>query len=388
MKILTTKKIILIGGGIGGTATALALYRAGFEPIVYERTATLREVGAGVALWANATHVLKELGVLDDVLRQSNPITNYQFFSQMGKELMNLCINHFEVPALAIHRADLLSLLWRKLSSEHFVLGQTFERFELVGNKVRAYFTAGLADEGDVLIGADGLRSKVRSQLFGQVKPIYRGMTSYRGLTNYIPNTYKPGYICEFLGSGKAFGFVTIGKGRMYWYVASKAAEGQSDAPVGRKQELQEMFQDWPTPIPELIAATDETSILKTDLYDRVPIPKWSFSNITLLGDAAHPTLPTMGQGACMAIEDALVVTQCLLEHSDPAAALRQYESRRLVRTKKIVEQSLLIGKVAQLENPVVVAVRNTLMKLLSQQFDNDYRAIHAYRVSLKLDKY
>ena len=88
-----------------------------------------------------------------------------------------------------------------------------------------------------------------------------------------------------------------------------------------------------------------------------------------------------------MAIEDALVVTQCLLEHSDSAAALRQYESLRLVRTKKIVEQSLLIGKVAQLENPVVMAVRNTLMKLLSQQFNNDYRAIHAYRVSLKLDK-
>ncbi|MEH2183187.1 FAD-dependent monooxygenase [Nostoc sp.] len=388
MKILTTKKIILVGGGIGGTATALALYRAGFEPIVYERTTTLREVGAGVALWANATHVLKELGVLDDVLRESDPITNYQFFSQMGKELMNLCINHFEVPAVAIHRADLQALLWRKLSSEHFVLGQTFERFEPVGNKVLAYFTDGLAEIGDVLIGADGLRSKVRSQLFGQVKPIYRGMTSYRGLTNYIPNTYKRGYICEFLGSGKAFGFVTIGKGRMYWYVASKAAEGQSDAPVGRKQELQEIFQDWPTPIPELIAATDETSILKTDLYDRVPIPKWSFSNITLLGDAAHPTLPTMGQGACMAIEDALVVTQCLLEHSDPAEALRQYESLRLVRTKKIVEQSLLIGKVAQLENSFVVAVRNTLMKLLSQQFDNDYRAIHAYRVSLKLDKY
>ncbi|MEH1841399.1 MAG: FAD-dependent monooxygenase [Nostoc sp.] len=163
MKILTTKKIILVGGGIGGTATALALYRAGFEPIVYERTATLREVGAGVALWANATHVLKELGVLDDVLRQSDPITNYQFFSQMGKELMNLCINHFEVPAVAIHRADLQALLWRKLSSEHFVLGQAFECFEPVGNKVRAYFTGSLAEVGDVLIGADGLKSKVRS---------------------------------------------------------------------------------------------------------------------------------------------------------------------------------------------------------------------------------
>lgn len=380
----TAKKIILVGGGIGGAATALALDRAGFEPVVYERTSELREVGAGVALWANATHVLKELGVLEDALRKGDLVTNYQFLSQTGKELVNLRVDHFEVPAIGIHRADLQALLWQKLPREQSVLGQAFERFEQVGNKVHAHFAGGLADEGDALIGADGLRSWVRAQLFGEAKPIYRGMTAYRALTNYVPDTYKCGYICEFLGSGKAFGFLTIGKGRMYWYAASKASEGQLDAPIGRKQELQEMFQDWPEPIPELIAATDEANILKNDLYDRVPIRNWGKQNITLLGDAAHPTLPTMGQGACMAIEDALVVTKCLLEQSDPAVAFRQYESLRLTRTKKIVEQSLMIGKSFQIENRVFVALRNRLMKLLAQQFENDYKALHAYRVSLK----
>jgi 2-polyprenyl-6-methoxyphenol hydroxylase-like FAD-dependent oxidoreductase len=380
----TAKKIILVGGGIGGAATALALDHAGFEPVVYERTQQLREVGAGVALWANATHVLKELGVLSDALREGDLVTNYQFLSQTGKELLNLRVDHFEVPAIGIHRADLQALLWRQLSSEQSVLGQAFERFEQVGNKVRAHFAGGLADEGDALIGADGLKSRVRAQLFGEAKPIYRGMTAYRALTHYVPATYKRGYICEFLGSGKAFGFLAIGKGRMYWYVASIASEGQPDAPIGRKQELQDMFQDWPEPIPELIAATDEANILKNDLYDRVPIRDWGKQNITLLGDAAHPTLPTMGQGACMAIEDALVVTKCLLEQSDPKDAFRQYESLRLVRTKKIVEQSLMIGKSFQIENRVFVALRNRLMKLLAQQFENDYKALHAYRVSLK----
>jgi len=275
----------------------------------------------------------------------------------------------------------LQALLWQKLSSEQPVLGQKFDRFEHVGNKVRVHFTQGLADEGDALIGADGLRSRVRTQLFGEAKPIYRAMTAYRALTNYVPDTYKRGYICEFLGSGKAFGFLTIGIGRMYWYVASIASEGQPDAPIGRKRELQSMFQDWPSPIPELIAATDEASILKNDLYDRVPIRDWGKQNITLLGDAAHPMLPTMGQGACTAIEDALVVTKCLLEQSDPADAFRQYESLRLVRTKKIIEQSLMIGKSFQIKNRVFVALRNTLMKLLAQQFENDYKALHAYRV-------
>ncbi|MBW4644494.1 MAG: FAD-dependent monooxygenase [Goleter apudmare HA4340-LM2] len=167
----------------------------------------------------------------------------------------------------------------------------------------------------------------------------------------------------------------------MYWYVASPAPEGKPS--VADKPELAEMFHNWPAPIPELIAATDAANIIKTDLYDRPPIPKWSQQNITLLGDAAHPTLPTMGQGACMAIEDALAVTQCLLKHSEPTAAFRQYESMRLLRTKKIVEQSLLIGKVARLQNPLVAAMRNTFMKFLSQQFEKDYKTLHAYKVTV-----
>jgi 2-polyprenyl-6-methoxyphenol hydroxylase-like FAD-dependent oxidoreductase len=140
------------------------------------------------------------------------------------------------------------------------------------------------------------------------------------------------------------------------------------------------MFADWPEPIPELIAATDEASILKNDLCDRIPLKQWGKQNITLLGDAAHPTLPTMGQGACMALEDALVVTKCLLEQRHTPDAFREYESLRIGRTKKIVEQSLAIGKSFQIENRVFIALRNTLMKLLAQQFDNDYKALHAYR--------
>ncbi len=376
----TAKKILVIGGGIGGAATALALHRAGFEPVLYERTETLREVGAGIALWANATHALKQLGVLDDALRVGDVVTNYQFLSQTGEELVNLRVNHHEVPAIGIHRADLQALLWQKLPSKQCVLGQAFEQFEQVGTQVRAHFAGGLVDEGDALIGADGLRSRVRAQLFGDAQPIYREMTAYRALTSYVPGSYKLGYICEFIGSGKAFGFLTIGKGRMYWYAASKASEGQPDAPVGRKRELQEMFTDWPEPISELIAATDEASILKNDLCDRIPMKQWGQQNITLLGDAAHPTLPTMGQGACMALEDALVVTQCLLEQHHPAEAFRQYESLRLERTKKIVQQSLTISKSFQIENRVFIALRNTLMKLLAKQFDNDYKTLHAYR--------
>ena len=377
----STKKVIVIGGGIGGAATALALHRAGIKFSLYERTETLREVGAGIALWANATRILKQLGVLEEVLREGDLVTNYQFLSQSGKELVNIGVDRHEVPAIGIHRSSLQTLLWQKLPRKQTILGEMFERFEQVGSKVRVHFAGGLVDEGDALIGADGLHSRVRSQLLGKAQPIYRGMTVYRALTDYVPRAYRPDYICEYIGSGKAFGFLMIGKGRMYWYVASKASEGQPDALIDRKQELQLMFQDWPEPIPKLIAATDETSILRNDLYDRFPVQVWSQQNITLLGDAAHPSLPTMGQGACMAIEDALVVTQCLREQSNPTDAFRHYETLRLTRTKKIVEQSLRIGQSFQIENRFFVALRNTLMKMLASSLENDFEALHAYRI-------
>lgn len=374
------KKIIVIGGGIGGAATAVSLHRKGFETVVYERVKELREVGAGIALWANATHVLKNLGLLEEALQLGVLTTNYQFNSQNGKELVNVPVDGFELPTIGIHRADLHELLISKLPEKQFILGETFERFSLYENKVRAHFASGLTASGDAFIGADGLRSRVRSELFGEKPPIYRNFTTWRGLTLHVPNTYRSGYIREFLGQGKGFGFMMLSKGRMYWYAAAKAPQNQHKAAVGCKKELENIFQDWFPSIPELIAATDETNIIKTDLYDRIPALPWGKQNITLLGDAAHPTLPTLGQGACMALEDALVITKCLLAHSEASKAFEQYESQRFGRTKSIVEQSLRSGRMGQLQHPVQVALRETLMKLMKPVIKNSFKSLHAYR--------
>ncbi|MGB3637491.1 MAG: FAD-dependent monooxygenase [Rivularia sp. (in: cyanobacteria)] len=376
----SAKKIIVIGGGIGGAAAAVSLDRNGFEAVVYERVKELREVGAGIALWANATHVLRKLDLLESALRVGAITSNYQFNSQSGKELVNVPVDSFELPTIAIHRADLHKLLISKLPEKQFVLGETFEQLELHENKVSAHFASGLTVKGDALIGADGLNSRVRTKLFGEQPPIYRNFTTWRGLTSHIPNTYRSGYIREFLGRGKGFGFMMLDKNRMYWYAAALARENQPDAAVGHKKELEDMFQDWFASIPELIAATDETDIIKTDLYDRVPALPWSQQNITLLGDAAHPTLPTLGQGACMALEDAIVVTKCLIEHSEPAVAFCKYESLRFERTKSIVEQSLRSAQMGKLKHPIEVALRETLMKLIKPTIKNSFKSLHAYR--------
>ncbi|AFY55467.1 2-polyprenyl-6-methoxyphenol hydroxylase-like oxidoreductase [Rivularia sp. PCC 7116] len=376
----SAKKIIVIGGGIGGAAAAVSLHRNGFEPVVYERVKELREVGAGIALWANATHVLKKLDLLESALRVGVVTSNYQFNSQSGKELVNVPVDGFELPTIAIHRADLHELLISKIPEKEFILGETFEQLELQRNKVSARFASGLTIEGDALIGADGLKSIVRTELFGEQQPIYRNFTTWRGLTSHTPNTYRSGYIREFLGRGKEFGFMMLGKNRMYWYAAALARENQLDATVGRKKELEDMFQDWFASIPELIAATDEADIIKTNLYDRIPALPWSKQNITLLGDAAHPTLPTLGQGACMALEDAVVVTKCLLENSEAAVAFREYESVRFERTKYIVKQSLRSAQMGKLQHPIQVALRETLMKLIKPVIKNSFKSLHGYR--------
>lgn len=166
----------------------------------------------------------------------------------------------------------------------------------------------------------------------------------------------------------------------MYWYAASTAPEAQADAPIGRKKELETWFQDWWASVPELIAATNEADILTTDLYDRAPTQSWSQQNITLLGDAAHPMLPTMGQGGCTALEDADVVAKCLKEQANPTAAFQKYESERSPRMKLIVEQSLQAGKMGKLHHPIGVALRNTFMKLMGSSISNSFKSLHAYR--------
>lgn len=373
-------RIIIIGGGIGGAAAALALSRADFEPVVYEKTKKLQEVGAGIALWANATHILNKLGLLEEAKQVGYITTNYQFNSQRGKELVNMAIDGSELPVIGIHRADLHQLLWRNVPSEKLILGETFERFERKDNQVHAYFASGLSVVGAALIGADGLRSRVRAAILDDEPPVYRHFKTWRGLTNHVPTGYRPGYIQEFLGCGKGFGFMMLGKGRMYWYAAATASEAQPDAAIGRKKELETMYQDWFSSIPELIAATDEANILTTDLYDRPPTRPWSQQNITLLGDAAHPMLPTMGQGACTALEDAYVVTKCLKEQSDPITAFQQYESLRFPRTKAIVKQSLQSGKMGELSHPLVVRLRNTFMKVMGPAISSSFKSLHAYR--------
>lgn len=355
-------KIIIIGGGIGGLATALALHQQGVAAQVYERADALREVGAGISLWSNATHVLQQLDLLAEATEVSARVLQIHLKNPAGETLNISGVEHYQPPMLGIHRADLLQLLQRNIPREQIVLHHAFDRFEPTGKRLRVHFTNGATDECDVLIGADGLRSRVRQQIIGDGEPRYSGYPVWRGLVEMQRDDIPPGQPSETLGAGARFGIFPIGKGRIYWYATANIPEGQSDPPTGRKQQILSTFQNWHAPIPDLIAATQEAAILRNDCYDRKPTRGWSQGNAVLIGDAAHPTTPNMGQGGCMALEDALILSKLLVANpSDIAATLQRFERLRFARTTKITRLSRIFGTVGQWDSNLGVAWRELM---------------------------
>jgi 2-polyprenyl-6-methoxyphenol hydroxylase-like FAD-dependent oxidoreductase len=360
------ESIGIVGGGIGGIATAVALHQVGINAVVFEKAACLHEAGAGMMLWPNATRVLRDMGLLEKVLACSGPNTHFLVRATCGKVLMNIALGKFDVPAVCMRRADLLAVLLMALPRERVRLGYGLERLEQSRGKVRLFFSDGLVAEHDAVVGADGIRSRVRSELFGDSDPIYRGYTVWRGVARYDGNAVPPGSNSETWGVGKRFGILNTGHERFTWYATANVPSHHLDAPCGRKRELQNMFAGWHEPVADLIKATANDEILKNGARDVAPLRQWGNGMVTLLGDAAHPCTPNLGQGGCMALEDALVLAKCIDKEASLHGALRCYESLRFHRTKGIQQRSLLMGHIGQWQNPLLVRGRRVVTRLLS----------------------
>ena len=378
---MSVVNIGIIGGGIGGVAAAVALRQVGIDAVVYERAPGLREAGVGMMLWPNATRVLRDLGLLEHVLERSGPNTHFLVRARGGEVLMNIALGDFDVPAICARRSDLLAVLIAALPPESVRLGSELHHLEQVGDKVRIYFASGVVKEHNIVIGADGIRSRVRSELFGASDPIYRGYTVWRGMASYDGCAARSGANSETWGAGHRFGILNTGHDMFTWYATANVTSDHADAPCGRKLELRRMFSSWHTPIPELIEATDEAAILKNGAYDLAPLRRWGDRRVTLLGDAAHPCTPNLGQGGGLALEDALVLAKCLAKGQSLEAALRRYESLRRHRTAHMQQRARLMGQVGQWENRVFVAARQAVTSVLpARLFEHNLRRVYSYQ--------
>ena len=354
------RNIGIIGGGIGGVAAAAALYRLGIQVTVYERAPRLEEVGAGMMLWPNATRVLKTLGLLDDVARRSATNTNFLVRASSGEVLMNIALGQFDVPALCTRRSDLLASLLSVVPPERIRLGREFSHLEQSKSKVRVHFADGCVEEHDAVIGADGIRSRARAQLFGIFEPVYRGYTVWRGVAPYNGSALRRGDNSETWGHGSRFGILDIGQGRFTWYATANIPQraALSGEPLS---ELRTRFAGWHEPIPTLIESAD--LILENGAYDLPPLPRWTAGRVTLLGDAAHPMLQYLAQGGCMAIEDAVVLAdQVQAAKDDFAAAFVAYQKQRYLRTTRVQMTARFYGDIYHAAD----AVRDLRRQLLA----------------------
>ena len=355
-------RVVIAGGGIGGVSAAIALRRAGFDAQLFERAPALREVGASISLWPNATRILREWGVLGPLLRVAHAAPAGEVRSWRGELLQRFSMQDGDAPTLFLHRADLLAALVDSLPPWAIHLGAELESFSESAEEVTARFRDWGEADGAALVGADGLHSATRRLLLDDGPPIYRGYPAWRGVARLEHPALRSGVVSETLGEGRRVGVIPIGGGRVAWWATTNEPEGTSDG--DRKARLLRLFGEWHAPIPQLIEATPAEEILKNDVCDRPPRRTWGRGRVTLLGDAAHPTTPNLGQGGCLAIEDAAVLARSLAREPDLPAALRAYERSRYSRTRAITRMSLRLGRLGQWERPLAVAARSALFRL------------------------
>lgn len=350
-------QIAIVGGGIGGLTAALALQQSGFQCEVFEQAPALLDVGAAIAIWPNAMRVLEHLKVAEKIVEKAGVMEKICWLDQHGRMINEVSISN-QPPAVALHRADLQSILVHALPQVSIHLGKTLVDQSAQGDKMIATFADGHSVEADFLIGADGVHSRVRAELLNDAEPVYRGYTVWRGISPTIPNAIPPATAIELHGRGKRFGIGPVGLGRLGWWASANAA-GTDD--------LLRLFAGWYRPVVQLIEATPASSVLKTGAFDREANRTWGSGRMTLLGDAIHPTTPNLGQGGCLAMEDALVLARCFEKHGAAEETLRKYELYRYKRTTAVSKYSRCYGSVGQWENVFARALRRTALSLVPE---------------------
>jgi 2-polyprenyl-6-methoxyphenol hydroxylase-like FAD-dependent oxidoreductase len=313
---------------------------------------------------ANALSALGVLGLAGEIRSQSVGGVQGGLKNPNGKALVAIPADELAKTfgtVTVMHRADLLALLVKQIEPERIHLGRSCVGFEQAGEGITALFQNDETAHGDALIGADGLRSVIRQQLPGNPPVRYSGYTAWRAVVEFEGGRNLT--IGETWGRGRRFGIIPMSRNRVYWFATSNAAEGERN-PEGRSKDmLSRLFHGWHDPIGALIEAAREDSILQNDIYDMNPLPSCVRGRVALLGDAAHAMTPNLGQGACQAIEDAIVLAACLRKNARVEPALVEYERRRMPRTRQFVLRSRRLGAFAQWENPILCWVRDTAMR-------------------------
>ena len=356
------KKITIIGAGIGGLTTAIALKLKGFEVEIFEKTIAFGEAGSGINLSINAMQVYKRLGIYQDILKEANPLNSMNVRAKNLALLMSSKLGRFEkfyqVKAVAIHRARLHEILLRSLGDVPIHLNKKLKSLNQTHEKVHLQFEDGTAHLADIVIGADGIHSITRQFIVDNAVLRDAQQVCWRGISTVKIDEKFRGELNEIWGKGNRFGFVHLNRNQLYWF-ALIDKKYYTD-----KTSILEVFSSYHPMINKIIKGSPQENILLNEIWDLEPLSKWHKGNVCLLGDACHATTPNMGQGAVQAIESAMALSICLEEVHNVEQAFNRYQTIRKEKAHHVTNTSWKIGKIAQANNSLVVLFRNLFLKM------------------------
>ncbi len=342
------QRIVVVGAGIAGLATAVALQRRGHDVSVVEaRTDTAS--GAGISIWPNALAALDHIGVGDAVRQAGGRITagaaRWRDGSWLRRPATQRLVAALGEPLVVVQRSALRDILAAALRPNTIEYGMAVSAVATTNGGVRVDLSDATVREASAVVGADGTRSLVARHLNGPLTDRYAGYTAWRGVAHCAMDPELAG---ETLGPGVEVGHVPMGSDRTYWFATERSPEGWV-SPDGELPYLRRKLAGWPEPIPTVLTATAPEDVLRNDLYDRSRARHWSCDAMVLVGDAAHPMRPHLGQGGCQALEDAAILAACVERAADLPTAFARFAAFRRARVNRIVRESALLGRAVNL---------------------------------------
>lgn len=340
--------ITVIGAGIAGLATAVALSRTGHHATVIELR-TDATSGSGISIWPNALAALDEIGLGDSVRQAGGRVTagaiRWRDGAWLRRPSAQRIVDALGEPLVVVRRSVLTDILRTALPPGSLETGVSATAVALAGSSVRITLSGGQIREVDAVVGADGVNSMVARTLNGPLRSRYVGYTAWRGVAAHA---LDPALAGETMAAGTEVGHVPLGPDHTYWFATERTPQGRP-SPGGEHAYLTAKLADWADPIPQLLAATDPADLLRNDLYDRAQPQRWSRGNAVIVGDAAHPMRPHLGQGGCQALEDAAILSRCVDLAPDLPTAFDRFGKYRRRRVRPLVFESKTIGRIVNL---------------------------------------